>query len=369
MKSCAKILSLLGLLGVMMLLVSLPAIGVSNAEPTVRIAHHNIAFGNNVYVLYAVDTENVGNAPQLFMEIRVGNDDLSEPDAVSLSYEYRSLTDMDAENKDPEKYYIFAYTGLNAAQMADTIYARAGVTVNGETYYSETDSYSVCEYAARKLGLVDGVSGTTDTELRNLLLAMLDYGSHAQEYLEYNSDTPANKFYLTFGDTETPTAGVLYGEKADGTMEVTGYEGGTDTRVVIAGKDPETGKLVTSIGNNAFSRNSSIKEVILPATIETIGDLAFENCKALTLVEMRNGVISIGQKAFSGCSRLESLALPASLTTLGTAVFPTNDGFILQYSGTKEQLFTLLNNNPGWNSLGQTCIFILPNGEECRLPD
>ena len=225
--------------------------------------------------------------------------------------------------------------------MADTVYARAGVTVDGTTYYGKTDSYSVCEYAARKLGIVEGVSATGDQALRELLLSMLEYGSNAQKYLGYRTDCLATDSYLTFGISDASTEGVLYRTKKDGTAEVSGYEG-IDTRVVIARKDPKTGLTVTSIGKVAFGRNSAVTEIVIPDTVTEIGDEAFKDCK-----------------------KLKRIDLPASLTKLGSCVFPGSDDLTLYYAGTKAQLETLLANSAGWAVLFQKYNFVLGDGTKC----
>lgn len=360
MKLFGKILSFVGLLGLLIGFAEVSALGVSDVTPTVRIAHHNLAFGNRVCLLYAVETEGTGGAAP-FMEFRIENSDLSEPDAVCRSYEYRPMNEGETQN-----YYVFAFTGLNAAQMADVVYARAGVTVGGQTYYSETDSYSVCEYAAKKLGIVDGVMPTGDAALQELLLSMLEYGSDAQTYLGYRTDTLANEFYLTFGNSETPTDGVRYDLKADGTAEVTGYNG-SETRVVIARKDSKTGRRVTSIRAGAFRNNGTVTEVVVPETVKTIGDGAFEDCDSLTYVDLREGVQTIGEKAFSGCRKLKEVRLPVSLTSLGKTPFLSRDDLTLCYAGTKAQLKTLLGNSSGWAN-DETYYFVLADKTEVCYP-
>ena len=360
MKLFGKILSFVGSLGLLIGFAEVSALGVSDVTPAVRIEHHNLAFGNRVCLLYAVETEGTGGAAP-FMEFRIENSDLSEPDAVCRSYEYRPMNEGDQQS-----YYVFALTGLNAAQMADVVYARAGVNVGGQTYYSETDSYSVCEYAAKKLGIVDGVMPTEDAALQELLLSMLEYGSDAQTYLGYRTDTLANEFYLTFGNSETPTDGVAYEPKADGTAEVTGYEG-SEARVVIARKDPQTGRSVTSIRAGAFRNNGTVTEVIVPETVKTIGDGAFEDCDSLTYVDLREGVQTIGEKAFSGCRKLKEVRLPVSLTSLGKTPFPSSDDLTLCYAGTKAQLKTLLGNSAGWANDEIYC-FVLADKTELRYP-
>ena len=334
MKTVCKVLSFIGLLSLMVVgFAGLSALGATETSPEVRIAHHNLAFTDEVCLLYAVEAEGTGGAAP-FMEFRVGYDDLSTPDAVCRTYEYRPMEEGDGQN-----YYIFAFDGLNAAQMADTVYARAGVTVDGTTYYGKTDSYSVCEYAARKLGIVEGVSATEDQALRELLLSMLEYGSNAQKYLGYRTDCLAKDYYLTFGTPDASTEGVIYKTKSDGTAEVSGYEG-TDTKVVIARKHPETGLTVTSIGANAFETRT-VTEIVIPDTVTEIGDEAFKDCK-----------------------KLKRIDLPASLTKLGSCAFPGSDDLTLYYAGTKEQLETLLANSAGWAVLFQKYNFVLGDGTE-----
>ena len=334
MKTVCRILSFVGLLSLMIVgFAGLSALGATETSPEVRIAHHNLAFTDEVCLLYAVEAEGTGGAAP-FMEFRVGNDDLSTPDAVCRTYEYRPLEEGDGQN-----YYIFAFDGLNAAQMADPVYARAGVTVDGTIYYSKTDSYSVCEYAARKLGIVEGVSATEDQALRELLLSMLEYGSNAQKYLGYRTDCLAKDYYLTFGTPDASTEGVIYKTKSDGTAEVSGYEG-TDVRVVIARKDPKTGLTVTSIGANAFETRT-VTEIVIPDTVTEIGDEALKDCK-----------------------NLEKVYLPTSLTKLGSCVFPGSDDLTLYYAGTKAQLETLLANSAGWAVLFQKYNFVLGDGTE-----
>lgn len=355
MKRFGKLLSLVGLLGLLFGLTGVSA----DASPKVRIAHHNLAFGNEVYLLYAVEvTGSNGAAP--FMEFRVENEDLLSSCLTLRSYDYRPL-----EDGDEQSYYIFAFRQLSAAQMADVVYARAGVTVGGKTYYSDVDSYSICEYAARKLGLVDGVDGTPDEDLRELLYSMLEYGSKAQKYLNHKPETPANKFYLSFGINETPTEGVLYEAKDDGTAKVTGYEG-TAERVVIARKDPD-GRMVTEIGAGAFKNNDTVTEVIVPGTVEVIGEEAFLKCANLKRVELREGVKTIGEKAFSECSSMTELRLPVSVTTLGGMPFPTADDLIIHYAGTKAQLKTLLNGNPVW-AVEMSYWFVCSDAPEAKYP-
>lgn len=77
---------------------------------------------------------------------------------------------------------------------------------------------------------------------------------------------------------------------------------------------------VTAIGNNAFNR-SAVMSVTIPASVKTIGDGAFRECKNLNSVTISEGVTAIGENAFRGCTALKSLALPASIEQIGAGAF------------------------------------------------
>lgn len=327
----------------------------SESAPKVTIAHHNLLFEDQVYLLYAVQQANAGDAAPVmqFWKTEPTGAALSDPDYTATPIDYRTLSTDDAT-----QYHIFVYTHLAAKNMTDVIYARAGVTVNGTTVYSELDCYSICEYAARKLGVVSDATPTTDENLKALLRAMLDYGTKAQLYFNYRTDCLANEHYLTF-QTQTPSVGLDYQTKADGTLEVTGYDG-EDTRVVI-GATGTGGALVTSIGKNAFSGNKSITEVVLPMSVTEIGNSAFEGCSKLQTVVLPDGVTTLGEKAFSNCNQID-LSIPASLQSLGTNALPSgNEHIIIRFRGTKEQFEQLLVKNPAWNGMGDKVFVTFPD--------
>ena len=77
---------------------------------------------------------------------------------------------------------------------------------------------------------------------------------------------------------------------------------------------------VTSIGDGAFA-NSYITSVDIPDSVTSIGDYAFDRCSSLTSVTIPDGVTSIGNYAFSFCSKLTSVTIPGSVTTIGEYAF------------------------------------------------
>ena len=66
---------------------------------------------------------------------------------------------------------------------------------------------------------------------------------------------------------------------------------------------------------------TGLTSVIIPNSVTSIGDEAFENCSGLTSVTIPNSVTSIGDYAFNGCSGLTSVNIPNSVTSIGWGAF------------------------------------------------
>ncbi len=77
---------------------------------------------------------------------------------------------------------------------------------------------------------------------------------------------------------------------------------------------------VTSIVQWAFS-NSGLTSIIIPNSVESIGEYAFNGCSGLTSVTIGNSVTSIGNFAFQSCSGLTSVTIPNSVTSIGSYAF------------------------------------------------
>lgn len=101
------------------------------------------------------------------------------------------------------------------------------------------------------------------------------------------------------------------------------YQGGigecTDTDIIIG--ELICGLPVKEISKSAFNRLTTIKGVIIPGSVITIGDWAFELCTELTSVKIGNGVKEIGYCAFDGCYKLSILEMSDSVESIGDSAF------------------------------------------------
>jgi len=90
----------------------------------------------------------------------------------------------------------------------------------------------------------------------------------------------------------------------------------TTTKTLRAGCQSTTiPTTVTSLGDYAFSGNTSLKSIDIPNSITSIGDYAFQQT-GLTSVTIPNSVTKIGSLAFALCSSLTGLDIPSSVTAI-----------------------------------------------------
>ena len=106
----------------------------------------------------------------------------------------------------------------------------------------------------------------------------------------------------------------------------------------------EEGSKLTAIGDNAFDCCEALKSITIPASVETIGQYCFGWCSALESVTYEEGseLTAIEGHAFHGCSALNSITIPASVGTIGESCFAScfalesvtyEDGSILKSIG------------------------------------
>ena len=75
-------------------------------------------------------------------------------------------------------------------------------------------------------------------------------------------------------------------------------------------------KGITTIGDDAFSYNTSLTSIKIPNTVTSIGKRAFQGCANLTSIEIPDTVTYIGDYCFSGCNRLQKIKLSKKIQTI-----------------------------------------------------
>ena len=78
---------------------------------------------------------------------------------------------------------------------------------------------------------------------------------------------------------------------------------------------------LTTISNKAFFQCYGLIINSLPNSVTTIGDYAFQDDSTLTINSLPDSTITIGDYAFSGCSFITINSLPNSVTTIGDYAF------------------------------------------------
>ena len=148
-----------------------------------------------------------------------------------------------------------------------------------------------------------------------IIVTMLSSFAFAQSIFDYNGIT-----YKVLKDAdEASTIGtVAVTAKDDGF-----YEGTITIPNAVKQSNDEFADAykVVAIDDFAFKGNPTLKKVVLPMTIESIGNGAFEECGQLTQIDIPEGSLSrLGESVFA-FSGLKSIKLPEGITELPRFTF------------------------------------------------
>ena len=121
---------------------------------------------------------------------------------------------------------------------------------------------------------------------------------------------------------EEPTESIngLLFKKTESGYEVVGYDDTLSSLIIPSSVD---GVPVTSIGDKAFKDLEISGDIVIPKTIERIGEEAFMNAYSLDgKIYLPSSLNTIGDRAFFGCSSLEGdLIIPDSVESIGSQAF------------------------------------------------
>ena len=66
---------------------------------------------------------------------------------------------------------------------------------------------------------------------------------------------------------------------------------------------------------------TTLKTIILPNGLTSIGGSAFRNCTGINSINLPSGITSIESAAFMGCTGITSITFPSGFTSIGTSAF------------------------------------------------
>ena len=121
---------------------------------------------------------------------------------------------------------------------------------------------------------------------------------------------------------------------------------------------------VKSISDRAFEDCKSLQSVTIPDSVTSIGGSTFKGCSSLQSVTIPDSVTSIGDSAFYGCSSLQSVSIPESVTNIKGNPFPACPAKVINHSNH----FTLFEGNL-YTSDRRKLISYLSKEDKFIIPD
>ena len=171
----------------------------------------------------------------------------------------------------------------------------------------------------------------------------------------------------SINSTYSSVAGVLFDKSTNTLIQCPG--GKTGSYII-----PST---VTSIGDYAFDSCTGLTNVTIPNSVTNVGNGAFGSCYNLTSVTIGNGVTNIEGFTFYYCTSLTSVTIPSSVTSIGDYAFynctnfmgvyfqgnaPSANSFVFYYDNNTTVYY--LPGTTGWDTTfgdRPTALWYLPN--------
>jgi len=116
----------------------------------------------------------------------------SNPEEAIVGSETYSCSFVDAGVYQGVEEYSFTTEGIPAKEYADRLAYRPYVEIDGKCYYGDILDYAVKDYAVGRF------EKAKDEKIKQLCVALLNYGAAAQTYFKYNTDALMNADLQTY---------------------------------------------------------------------------------------------------------------------------------------------------------------------------
>lgn len=160
------------------------SVNAEETDPSLNIFSKNLSYGGTISIAFAVDAQNVNeNDVELLIYTSEPTED-SVADHTVKTFEKDTVHEREA--------LVFLTPGIAAKDMTKQIYVRAHAVVDGVDVYSETERYSVAEYAYDMQ-----YRSKINENFIKLGEALLEVGEQIQTLLPHNEDSsPLDFFYV-----------------------------------------------------------------------------------------------------------------------------------------------------------------------------
>lgn len=111
-------------------------------------------------------------------------------------------------------------------------------------------------------------------------------------------------------------------------------------------------------------QNKVLKSILLPNTISSIGNAAFEYCSKLDSIVIPNSVTSLIDNSFSNCSGLKNVTFGSSLTSIGSYAFYNCSNLTSLYALLTSPVNLSSPSYVFYNVNKTTCILYVPTGSK-----
>lgn len=139
-------------------------------------------------------------------------------------------------------------------------------------------------------------------------------------YVRYNEYRNSLCVYVRYDNFYT--SDYVVEELSDGTVKITKYRGKDEDVYIPQEID---GKKVSAIGYEAFFGCHNTKYVDIPETVKKIEEKAFYYC-GVENVDLSEGLEEVGANAFCTNTGIKEVIIPASVKTIGSGAFGTRVG-------------------------------------------